>query len=1297
VFKTNENFGHYTVKSAIGAGGMGEIYLAADARLRRDVAIKILPESLMQNDLAIERFMREAHAASALNHPNILTIYEIGEHNGVHFIAAEFVEGETLRQKMRNRALPVAEALAVAVQTVEALCAAHRAGIVHRDIKPENIMIRHDGYVKVLDFGLAKLSENGFASIDAEAETRMQVNTIDGTILGTVAYMSPEQARGQKVDARSDIFSFGTVLYEMLAGFNPFMSETMADILAAVLHRAPEPLAAAPEELNRIVGRALRKNRDERYQTCAALLADLKRFQQQLTHSVAATTANFTASLISQSTNATNSLAILPLSCEGGDAAQSEYLSDGITESIINALAQVRDLQVAPRNTVFRFKGREAEAQSIGKQLNVRTILTGRVRQFGENLIVGVELIDVENDKQIWGEQYRRPLADIFELQAEIAENISEKLRLQLTGEERKRLAKRYTEDAEAYQCYLKGRYFVMTKRTEEWIKKGIEYFQKAIELDPTYALAYSGLADAYGFLASSTGGWSPRDAYPKAKAAAERALQIDDTLGEAHAALGFFHLLYDWDFPAAEREFKKAVEFSPNYPNAHDGYGFYLKAMGRHAEAIKACQKMQRLDPLSPFAHVSLGWAYYFARRYDEAVTECRNALEIDGASTFAHRILGFAYLQQGKFDEALAALKKAVQLSSGGLAFEAHLGYAYALAGKKKEARQVLSELEKIARERYVSAYYFAVIHLGLGERERAFDCLEKAFAERSGFLPFLNVEPMLDAIRTDSRFQDLLRRVGLETDENPHSDSVLSEVRTAIFSPVTADAKEIPDTKNNEPTPSKKSIQNWLLIALLCVSIIVAGFVAYRYYFAPSKQIESIAVLPFENRSNNSDVEYLSDGMTETLISSLSRLPNLNVKARSSVFRYKDKGIALSKIGQELNVQAVLTGRVVQRGQDLTLYLELVDATTENVLWKENYSKSIVNLVSLQNEIARDVSQKLKTKLSGADEQKVIKNYTENTEAYQLYLKGRYHALKTIRPENQKAISYFQQAIEIDPSYALAYAGLADAYRGLAIAGEMSPAEFLPKAKAAAQKAIEIDDALAQAHAVLGFITFWYDWDWNAADNQFKRALELDPNNADAHIFYANLLSNTGRHAEALAVAERARELDPLNLRINALEAQFMIHAGRTDEALARLQKTLELDPDYWLAHIFTVSAYIEKGMYAEAIVAARSARDVYDSTRTIAFLGFALAKSGKGREARAELERLTKLSAERWVSPYNVALIYNGLGEGEETLRWLERGIEQRDPRMTFLKVEPKWNNLRDDTRFQEMLRRVGFPQ
>jgi TolB-like protein/Flp pilus assembly protein TadD len=482
----------------------------------------------------------------------------------------------------------------------------------------------------------------------------------------------------------------------------------------------------------------------------------------------------------------------------------------------------------------------------------------------------------------------------------------------------------------------------------------------------------------------------------------------------------------------------------------------------------------------------------------------------------------------------------------------------------------------------------------------------------------------------------------------------------------------------------------------VAVLLLAAIGFGYWIYNGRVSRLAPIESIAVMPFVNASGNNDVEYLSDGMTESLINSLSQLPKLSVKARSSVFRYKGKEVEPQQVAAQLSVQAILNGRFVLRGDDLTLYLSLVDARNGNQLWGEQYDRKLADLLSLQREIARDVSQKLRARLSGSDEQKVAKIYTANKEAYELYLKGRYHLHKLTPPEIKEGISYFQQAIQIDPSYALAYAGLADAYRTSGLVGDMAPTEFFPKAKAAAQNAIAIDDTLAEAHAELGFTIFWYDWDWNASENQLKRALELDPNSPDAHLFYAHLLSNTGRHSEGLAEVERARALDPLDFRIRGLEAQFLVHAGKPDEALTLLHKISELIPNDWFSHMFASSAYIEKGMFAEAVVEARKARELNSfNSQPAAQLSYALAKSGKQAEARGVLEELLKLSTQRYVSPGNIALAYNGLGERDKTFTWLERGFEQRDAKMVFLKVEPKWNNLRDDPRFQDLLRRVGF--
>ena len=790
---TGRSVGAYNILSPLGAGGMGEIYLAEDARLGRKVALKLLPASFAHSGESVRRFRQEARATSALNHPNILTVHEVGQWQGRDFIATEYVEGVTLRTRMRGRGLPLAAAVDIALQVAGALEAAHGAGIVHRDVKPENVMVRPDGLVKVLDFGIAKYAEPA----RGRGRRQEQVKTATGMVIGTTAYMSPEQARGEEVDARADVWSLGVVLYEMVGRRLPFPGRTPTERVAAILEREPEPLGrlrrGVPAGLERIVNRALTKDRDERYARAADLADELRRLRT-----------------------------------------------------------------------------------TLGEERPMRFALSAPARRF-------------------------------------------------------------------------------------------------------------------------------------------------------------------------------------------------------------------------------------LFSRR--------RRAL-------------------------ALAALL---------------------------------------------------------------------------------------------------------------------------------------------------------LLIA-------AAGAAVFFYLRSPPRPavIDSLAVLPLVD-AGGGDTEYLSDGLTESLINSLSQLPGLKVKSRGSVSRYKGQEVDVRGVGETLDVRAVLTGRVAQRGDDLSVSVELVDTRDSRHLWGAQYSRKLAALVGLQNEITRDVSRQLRARLSGADEQRLAKNYTENSEAYQLYLRGRYHLLKHTRAEIQTSISHFRQAIETDPSYALAYVGLADAYSMQALPGEMPPTELMPQAKAAAQKAVEIDDRLAEAHAILGAVIFWHDWDWDEAENHLRRSLEFDPNSAVAHYAYANLLFYTGRQVEGLAEIKRARELDPLNLRINVIEATLLTHAGQADEALARLRQTLQLDPNYWFARQYAASAYVEKGMFAEAIAEARRARESNGvASRPTAFLGYALAKSGRRAEARAEVEGLVRSAKERYVSPYNIAMVYNGLGEREETLAWLERGYRQKEPRMVFLKAEPKWNNLRDDPRFQDLLRRVGFP-
>ena len=520
----------------------------------------------------------------------------------------------------------------------------------------------------------------------------------------------------------------------------------------------------------------------------------------------------------------------------------------------------------------------------------------------------------------------------------------------------------------------------------------------------------------------------------------------------------------------------------------------------------------------------------------------------------------------------------------------------------------------------------------------------------------------------------------------------DVKASDLPTSVY--------DVPDTDFALPskTTDVLSKNRPFVLAVGAIALIATltaiGFWTFRTSPSQSQQITSIAVMPFSNDSGTADAEYLSDGITDSLINSLSQIHGLNVKARSTVFRYKGQNPEPTRLGSELSVNAVVNGRVIQRGDDLSIYLSLVDTKSGDQIWGESYDRKLSDIINVQKEITRDVSQKLQLRLSGAEVQRATKSYTNDPEAYQLYLKGRYRVLKTSQPDIEAGIKFFQQAIDRDPSYAMAYVGLGDAYR--APVAEIPPAEALAKSKAAAQKALELDDTLADAHAILGFIIFWYEWNWAASEAELKRALELDPKNPDAHIFYAHLLSNTGRHEEALAEAKLARELDPLNLRINALEGEFLIHAGHVDDGIARLTATLEVDPNLWLARLFLTSGYIEKGMLDKAIEEGRRTVEVNPHSRSMSFLGYALARAGRSNEARDELNKiLAQHGREHWVSPYSIALLYNGLNDREQSLSWLEKGLADRDPRMVFLKVEPKWNNLRDDPRFQKISTAVGF--
>ncbi|MFI5310530.1 MAG: protein kinase [Gemmatimonadales bacterium] len=1256
----------YTLERELGGGGMSRVFVATERSLGRSVVVKVLPTETA-GQVSVERFNREIRLAASLQQANIVPVLSAGDGGGVPYYTMPFVKGESLRARLATKgALPIAECVAVLRDVARALAFAHGEGVVHRDIKPENILLS-GGTAVVTDFGIAK------AIAASSTQPRAPTLTQLGMALGTPAYMAPEQAVGEAVDHRADLYALGVVAYEMLTGTAPFAGRSAQAMLAAHAMEAPEPIAKkradVPPRLAGLVARCMAKEQGDRPQSAGSVLEELETVTTPQAVSVVPATAA-----------AKPSIAVLPLTNMSA-SADDEYFSDGITEDIIAQLSRIASLRVIARTSVMRYKKTGKSAREIASELGVANVVEGSVRRAGNKLRIVAQLIDAASEAPLWNETFDRDLADVFAIQSEVAQHISAALAATLTPGEMARVSgHRATTSLEAYDAYLRGR-FEWNKGTPDGYTKSIGHFEQAIARDPDYAHAHVGLASVLCISAVFVA--DAAAVVERARTHVTRALQLDPTLPEAHATLGYIHFWFDWNWTEAARLFDRAIELGPNSAIAHNYRAVFLANLGSHDEGVAAAHRSIDLDPFWPTAHHDLGFTLFMAGAFVESVAACDRALEL--APDYAPSLVmkGMSLTELGDLPGALVVHRRSAATSPGVSIAHAAIVVALARGGQAAEARRAVDEMRARSFTAPVQASALAWAHTAVGDADAAFACIERMIAEREPFTVSLATFRWWDPIRRDARFAAILDRFRF-----PERARAAADARRLAY----AERAALPTaTLAAARTRTRRWVVPGGVVAGVLGIVVGAQLLDSRNMASAEK---TIAVIPGALEGSDTASVTFSEGMAETLINQLAKVPQLVVRSREASFALAGSHDSPAELGRKLNASTLLNVSVRRAGERLRVTVGLTRVADGAVVWSNQYDRAMKDVFAVQDEIAKTTVDSLRVTLGRAQRSLLTKHGTENAEAYDLYLRGRHAFAQGTFADYRRSTEYFERAIATDPAFALAHVGLADTKFFLARYGMARPRDVLPDARAAALRALQLDSTLAEAHASLGLIAAAYDWNWGEAEGQFRRALTLNPNSTYARMWYSGyVLSPQQRHEEAITQLRRALEIDPLSLQLGAALGMAYYYAGHTDSSVATFRRTLDLDHNFAPAHTALGFVYTARKQYDDAIREMKMG--VADSAVTSdAVLGFVYALAGRKAEAHDILLSLRRRARGSYVTPMDFQLLFTGLGEPDSAFYWLNRAYEDRTPLLLWEASDVN-DPKRRDPRFRSLLKNMGL--